>query len=503
MSISNPANISVLKGSAFSLEGKDGTKFEKEHGGLLGLKLDQTGSLHAIVKAKKSDGALKRQTVVDIREATNFSVNGKKIKLDVPKGADSARFVIDLCMTKGGLDMQVKMDYMDGDKAKRVMYQDVHFDKGDTTKNLKIDQAQPIKDAPDGYPLDTEGYCEYKANKNDGNGPVANRGVLIKSVTEGDKTEQVSQETGVYALRATESAKGLLAQYKSDPESVATEIETLKNTLIDHLDQCKSWADVVDVTNAVATLHGKPNYTKDVDIYAQMLLKEEFHPILEAAGLDPKAFKEEIELAARLAVLGEAKNPMEVMHYDGKLKDDRPDDFNKYIKTIGQNTSSIVETKLSHLPKHAEILDVLTHKGNPLNKDATSILRSISAMDQPRKWRTAPKFREQGCDETGKYPPKALIKQLLEEAQERKYDDKVTQAFINIFQKLKNIEPDVIVEDDAGDDSSVDTTDSLSVEIAPATAAKKASEVVATGFIELGEGEAQSKEEDAATTASF
>lgn len=223
--------------------------------------------------------------------------------------------------------------------------------------------------------------------------------------------------------RIIELNNAFLNENEQTKLSAAKEIDELKETKIKDINFCTNWDAVTKIADLIAFLHGKPTYTQDVDTYADVFTNPKYAAVWKTADLnDMNALKEDMRVLAKLQVLGEAKIPVLIMR-GGKLTNEQRE---KYLTPIAQNTINILSA-LKNLPKFEEYIAAIKDEGKL--GSAALLLKSIAAMDQPRAWRIG----KNGCDERGKYFPKALLSELNNDPKLQNIDIKVKNAIINIW----------------------------------------------------------------------
>ncbi len=442
---------SVETGKLFTLPAQEtASNFKTKHEALSMLSVDDNGKF-----AGKIAGS-KQQLVFDLRQASDFSIDGKKIKLELPEGANHARCIISYNKTDKGIELQAKMDFkhrVDG-SFQRIKFQKVTLSKDDPGAKLTQDYTKL------GYVVgnstlentgpDALAYLQYKTQKVIGSDNktfiqtgisdsdsaiIANKGTL--TTVDGQK------DSSLTALPVSENAKELSESFKTGDTDVAEKIDAVKSRAIEGIGSSRSWDDVAETADSIALLHGKPTYTADVDTYSKTFTKADYSDLWKKAGLDPSSLKKDIQLLAKLPVLGEANNPVKIMR-GGKFTDDQK---KKFLFPIPTKTVEIIREKLGHLPNANDYAEAIERKtpgtrGNLLGS-AGLLLRSVAAMDQPRSWRKD----AEGCDGDGRYAPDSLIKELKKESQQKGYDSKITDAVVAIYCQENGIQVPQIEND--------------------------------------------------------
>lgn len=261
----------VEAGKLFTLPAIAGSNFESKHGALSMLSVNDNGKFSGKIVGDK------QQLVFDIKQASNFSIDGKKIRLELPDGAAQARCIINYTMTRnGGIELNAKMDFQDSEGCKRIKFDPVSLAKTDTnamlvTKEQKVKRDLSHSLSGDNIP-DALGYLRYKSQKTTTD--ESQKSHFKASISAQDKpiienrgdltTESYSKNTNLTALPSVENSEKLDAAFKESPDSVATEIDAVKSKVIENIGSSRSWDDVTDVADSIALLHGKPTYTKDV-----------------------------------------------------------------------------------------------------------------------------------------------------------------------------------------------------------------------------------------------
>lgn len=435
----NTAVLNVQTGKIFSLPAASDSNFKNKHGALSILSVDDSGKFLGSIMGNK------HQLVLDIKQTSVFSIDGKKISLNIPEGVSQARYIISYEVKEsGGIDMKVKMDFQDVEVCRRTKFDPISFNQAESEATLNISEEKSKRDlihsVSSNGTFDALGYIRYKSEKvttgdsqksqfktvreNQDKPIIENRGRLTTNVD--------SKEAGLSAFPALESAEKLNESFILNPNSVADEIDNVKAQVIDGINSSRCWEDVSEAADSIALLHGKPTYTKDVDTYASKFIKPEYYAAWENAGLDPSTLHKDMQILAKLPVLGEANNPVKIMR-GGRFSQEEKQ---QYLFPIPEKTVEILNEKLAHLPKSKEYAEAIEGKG--LLGTAGLLLRSISAMDQPRPWRKG----NEGCDEQGKFTSDALIAELRKDTNNKGYNSVVTEAVINVYMVENNIAVD-------------------------------------------------------------
>ncbi len=181
MTIHNTQHSIVTKGQLLSLPAKIDSNFAKKHR-ILSMLSTKNNTFCGTIAGNQ------HQLVFDIKNTSQFSINGQSITLDVPHDATQVRYIINYKIaTNNDLELKVKRDIQNFTGCQRVKFKPIHITKDNTSTELIPDQ-QKQKPALSHLTSNTQtadalGYLQYKSQKKseqqEGESIFHHKGIII------------------------------------------------------------------------------------------------------------------------------------------------------------------------------------------------------------------------------------------------------------------------------------------------------------------------------------